>query len=245
MTETSNGDTGSVDPGNVDPGNVDRGRLEVEALCKDYETGHAMLTVLDGLDLELEAGDAMAVTGSSGCGKSTLLHILGTLEAPTSGSVRIDGVDPFALPEDELATFRGREVGFVFQDHHLLPQFNVLQNVTLPTLAVGASGAEDRARELLSAVGLEQRLTHRPAQLSGGERQRVAIARALINRPSLLLCDEPTGNLDPKTAEIVADLLFDLQSRERRTMVVVTHSEALAERFENRLRLGLAAGAAA
>ncbi|MEM1249890.1 MAG: ABC transporter ATP-binding protein [Acidobacteriota bacterium] len=213
-------------------------------MCKDYETGHSPLTVLDGLDLRLEAGDALAVTGPSGCGKSTLLHILGTLEPPTSGAVRIDGVDPFALPEAELASFRGREVGFVFQDHHLLPQFNVLQNVTLPTLAVGGNETDDRARELLAAVGLEERLTHRPAQLSGGERQRVAIARALINRPSLLLCDEPTGNLDPKTAEVVADLLFDLQARERRTMVVVTHSEELAERFENRLRLGVVAGVA-
>ena len=214
------------------------GRLEVHDLTKEYVTAHHRIPVLHGLSLELEAGGAAAVTGPSGCGKSTLLHIIGTLEQPTSGRVVIDGVDPHSLPEAELAAFRNRNIGFVFQDHHLLPQFTVLQNVLLPSLAgSGSDDSQKRARDLLDAVGLQDRTSHRPAQLSGGERQRVAIARALINRPSLLLCDEPTGNLDPKTADVVADLLFALRERENRSMMVVTHSEELADRFGVRFRL--------
>ena len=223
---------------------VPKGHLKVESLSKEYVTEHHRVPVLHDLSFEIAAGAAAGVTGPSGCGKSTLLHIVGTLEKPTSGSVLIDGVDPHRLPEAELAEFRSLNVGFVFQDHHLLPQFTVLQNVVLPSIAAKhGEQALERAKELLAQVGLEERLQHRPAQLSGGERQRVAIARALINSPSLLLCDEPTGNLDPKTADVVADLLFDLQTREARTMVVVTHSESLAERFEVRLRLGEEASA--
>ena len=211
--------------------------LVVEHLSKVYETAHHRVHVLDDVSFELAAGEAAAVTGPSGCGKSTLLHIIGTLEQPTSGTVRIGGTDPHQLPEAELAAFRNEHVGFVFQDHHLLPQFTVLQNVSLPSLPAGSEGAGERAMHLLDQVGLADRTSHRPAELSGGERQRVAIARALINQPDLLLCDEPTGNLDPKTADVVAELLFDLQTREQRTMIVVTHSMELAQRFGRRLAL--------
>ncbi len=213
--------------------------LAVEHLSKVYETAHHRVPVLDDVSFALEAGEAAAVTGPSGCGKSTLLHIIGTLDQPTSGTVRIGGTNPHTLPEAELAAFRNEHVGFVFQDHHLLPQFTVLQNVSLPSLPAGATGARERALQLLDQVGLADRTSHRPAELSGGERQRVAIARALINQPDLLLCDEPTGNLDPKTAEVVAQLLFDLQAQEKRTMIVVTHSLELAQRFPRRLALSV------
>ena len=170
----------------------------------------------------------------SGCGKSTLLHILGTLDTPDGGSVQFDGSDPFSLEETELARFRNRTIGFVFQDHHLLPQYSVLENVMLPALAFAGKIDDTRARHLLERVGLSHRLTHLPAQLSGGERQRVAIARALINHPLLLLCDEPTGNLDPKTASGVADLLFELQHEEQNLMIIVTHDLQLADRCPRR-----------
>src|SRR5262245_36094656 len=185
--------------------------LSIKQLGKDYPTRSGSLTVLRGIDLELARGEALAVMGPSGSGKSTLLHVLGTLERPTSGSVRLEGQDPFALAEPALADFRNRHVGFVFQDHHLLPQCSVLENVLIPTL-VGPpdAEAEKRARELLGQVGLGERLDHRPAELSGGERQRVAVARALIRRPILLLADEPTGNLDRRTAQAVGQLLLDL-----------------------------------
>jgi len=195
--------------------------------------------VLRGVSFELAQGEALAVTGPSGSGKSTLLHLVGTLDSPTSGTVEIDGKDPSALPDKELARFRNRTIGFVFQEHHLLPQYSVLENVLLPALAFPESrdGARSRARELLERVGLGHRLDHRPAELSGGERQRVAVARALINRPSLLLCDEPTGSLDRKTASSVADLLFELHGETGTVMVVVTHSLELADRFERRCEL--------
>ncbi len=210
--------------------------LQVEQLGKDYPTRSGPLHVLRGISFTLEPGESLAVMGPSGSGKSTLLHILGTLDRPTSGSVRLDGKDPFALPERELADFRNRHVGFVFQDHHLLPQCSVLENVLIPTLAAGVQ-AEAWARELLERVGLSGRLDHRPAELSGGERQRAAIARALVLRPQLLLADEPTGNLDRHTAEKVGELLLDLHRQERNILVVVTHSADLARRFPRRAEM--------
>jgi lipoprotein-releasing system ATP-binding protein len=177
--------------------------------------------------------------GPSGSGKSTLLHILGTLDRPTSGSVRLDGKDPFILSEPELADFRNRRIGFVFQDHHLLPQCSVLENVLIPTL-IGPDKRDDAvnwASELLSRVGLSGRLDHRPAELSGGERQRVAVARALIRHPLLLLADEPTGNLDRHTAQAIGQLLLELHRQEETVLVVVTHSLELARNFPRRMEM--------
>jgi lipoprotein-releasing system ATP-binding protein len=206
--------------------------LQVDQLSKDYPTRSGALSVLRGLSFELERGDALAVMGPSGSGKSTLLHILGTLDQPTSGTVRLEGKDPFALPERELADFRNRHIGFVFQDHHLLPQCSVLENVLIPTLvAANGHGVEERAKQLLERVGLGGRLEHRPAELSGGERQRVAVARALILHPVLFLADEPTGNLDRRTAQVVGQMLLDLHREERTILVVVTHSPDLARQF--------------
>jgi lipoprotein-releasing system ATP-binding protein len=211
--------------------------LLVDNLVKEYPTRSGVLTVLAGVNLTLETGEALAVMGPSGSGKSTLLHIIGTLESPTRGRITLDGVDPFALSEPKLAAFRNRHVGFVFQDHHLLPQCNVLENVLIPTL-VAEEGDRDafqaEARRLLERVGLSDRLEHRPAELSGGERQRAAIARALIRKPSLLLADEPTGNLDRKSAQSVGELLTDLHKQERTTLIVVTHSPDLARLFPRR-----------
>jgi lipoprotein-releasing system ATP-binding protein len=205
--------------------------LSVTHLCKDYPTRTGPLAVLRDVNFELSPGDAMAVMGPSGSGKSTLLHILGTLDQPTAGAVRLEGRDPFALPERELADFRNRHIGFVFQDHFLLPQCSVLENVLVPTLAGHDNGeaAMTWARSLLDRVGLAERLDHRPAELSGGERQRVAIARALIRRPKLLLADEPTGNLDRRTAQSIGQLLLELHRQERNILVVVTHSSELAK----------------
>ncbi len=212
--------------------------LQVSHLCKDYPTRSGPLSVLRDLTFDLERGEALAVMGPSGSGKSTLLHILGTLDTPTSGAVRLDGRDPFALPERELADYRNRHVGFVFQDHHLLPQCSVLENVLIPTL-VGGDGAdaEPWARELLNRVGLGERLDHRPAELSGGERQRVAVARALVRHPALLLADEPTGNLDRHTAQAVGRLLRELHEQEQTVLVVVTHSAELATTFPRRMEM--------
>ena len=194
--------------------------------------------MLAGVSFELQRGQAVAVMGPSGSGKSTLLYILGTLEPPTSGTVTLDGRDPFALSEAELAGFRNRQVGFVFQDHCLLPQCSVLENVLTPTLVTGDGASRvDRARWRLEQVGLGARASHRPAQLSGGERQRVAIARALVLEPALLLCDEPTGNLDRHTADNVATLLLDLHQKQGTILVVVTHSTELAARLPQRWNL--------
>jgi lipoprotein-releasing system ATP-binding protein len=207
--------------------------LHVENLGKDYPTRSGPLTVLRDVELHLEPGEAVAVMGPSGSGKSTLLHILGTLDTPTHGRVRIEDTDPFALPQRQLADFRNRRIGFVFQDHHLLPQCSVLENVLVPTFVTH----EDRAavtgwaRELLQRVGLGGRLDHLPAELSGGERQRVAVARALIHRPALLLADEPTGNLDRNTAAAVGRLLLELHQEQRNVLVIVTHSQELADTF--------------
>jgi len=206
--------------------------LAVENLRKDYPTRSGPLPVLAGVTLALNRGDAIAVTGPSGSGKSTLLHILGALDRPTTGTVKLDGTDPFALNDRELAAFRNRRIGFVFQDHHLLPQCSVLENVLIPTLVNRESrpaDAEAYARQLLESVGLANRLDHRPAELSGGERQRVAVARALIQKPTLLLADEPTGNLDRKNAHGVGELLLDLHRREHTILIVVTHSAELAK----------------
>jgi lipoprotein-releasing system ATP-binding protein len=207
--------------------------LVVEHLGKDYPTRSGPLTVLRDVNLTLERGEAVAVMGPSGSGKSTLLHILGTLDTPTAGTVCLENRDPFALAERDLADFRNRNVGFVFQDHHLLPQCSVLENVLVPTLVArdDREAVKARARELLDRVGLGERLDHRPAELSGGERQRVAVARALIHKPLLLLADEPTGNLDRHTSRAVGKLLLDLHREENTILVVVTHSQELADTF--------------
>jgi len=214
--------------------------LTIENLDKDYPTRSGALVVLSGINLTLNAGEAMAVMGPSGSGKSTLLNILGTLETPTRGRILVDGIDPFRLPEPALAEFRNRHVGFVFQDHHLLPQCNVLENVLVPTLVVrdgDRAAFEAEARRLLDRVGLSERLEHRPAELSGGERQRAAIARALVRKPRLLLADEPTGNLDRKTAHAVGELLTELHHQEGTMLVVVTHSADLANLFPRRAEM--------
>jgi lipoprotein-releasing system ATP-binding protein len=212
--------------------------LTVRDLRKEYPTRSGPLIVLERIDLDLQPGAALAVMGPSGSGKSTLLHILGTLERPTTGSMTLDDRDPFALAEPDLAAFRNLQIGFVFQDHHLLPQCSALENVLLPTL-VHKTGEdrEPRARQLLDRVGLSGRLDHRPAELSGGERQRVAVARALINQPTLLLADEPTGNLDRKAAQSVGSLLLELSQQEQVMLVAVTHSQELAGRFPRRKEL--------
>jgi lipoprotein-releasing system ATP-binding protein len=212
--------------------------LRVEHLTKEYPTPRGPLAVLSDVSLSLGPGVAAAIMGPSGSGKSSLLYIVGALERPTSGAVTLDGQDPFTLAPGELAAFRNRSIGFVFQDHCLLPQCTVLENVLVPTL-VGArtEGDEARARELIRTVGLSDRTDHRPGELSGGERQRVAIARALIRQPRLLLCDEPTGNLDSRSAEQVAALLFEVHRQQQNILIVVTHSAALASRFPVRFDL--------
>lgn len=211
--------------------------LAVEKIGKDYATQSGPLTVLADVTFSLAPGEAMAVMGPSGSGKSTLLHIIGTLDNPTHGRVTLNDVDPFTLREPELAQFRNKNIGFVFQDHHLLPQCTVLENVLIPTLVsheASSSQFEAEARRLLESVGLGGRIDHRPAELSGGERQRAAIARSLIHRPKLLLADEPTGNLDRKTAHAVGELLTELHQRENTILIVVTHSAELAAIFKRR-----------
>lgn len=209
--------------------------LEAAHLSKSYPSPAGDLTVLRDVSMSLSPGDAACVMGPSGSGKSTLLYILGGLEPPTSGTVRLDGKDPYALKADALAAFRNREIGFVLQDHCLLPQCTVLENVLVPTL-VGEpdTGAPARARTLLAQVGLSDRLDHLPSALSGGEKQRAAIARALVRQPRLVLCDEPTGNLDAETAHVVADLIIRLHEQQHTMLLVVTHSEALGARFTRR-----------
>ena len=213
--------------------------LQADAISMQYETPSQPLVVLREVCLTLADGDSASITGPSGSGKSTLLNILGSLEPPTSGSVIIDGCNPYSLTAPELARFRNRHVGFVFQDHHLLPQCTVLENVLLPALADKNSGGGklERARMLLRRVGMTERMGHRPAQISGGERQRVALARALINEPALILADEPTGSLDRATSDEVADLLWELHSQEARILIVVTHNEPLAARAAKRFNL--------
>ena len=213
--------------------------LVVENIVKEYATPTEPLRILAGVSFALGRGENLAILGPSGSGKSTLLSILGTLEPPTSGRLTLAREDPFQLGEAELAEFRRENVGFVFQEHHLLPQCTVLENVVVPFLADGSATPEDqhRAADLLERVGLTQRLDHRPAELSGGERQRVAIARALVREPTLLLADEPTGNLDRTTASSIGKLLLELQAERNAILVVVTHSEALAATLQKRMEL--------
>jgi lipoprotein-releasing system ATP-binding protein len=211
--------------------------LQVTDLSKEYPTPRGPLRVLSGVSFEMAPGDAAAIMGPSGSGKSSLLYILGGLEPPSSGTIALDGRNPFQLEPADLAAFRNKEIGFVVQDHCLLPQCTVLENVLIPTLV--APGADDlsRARQLIEQVGLADRIDHRPAELSGGERQRVAIARALVRGPRLLLCDEPTGNLDRAAADNVASVLLDLHRAKNTILVVVTHSLQLAEKLPTRFDL--------
>ncbi len=213
--------------------------LTANNLAKSYPTRSEPLVVLRDVSLTMEAGQNAAIVGPSGSGKSTLLHILGTLDAPTSGQVQLLGTDPFALKEVELAAFRNRHIGFVFQEHYLLPQLTVLENVLIPALANSKPNEETqkRAKELLQRVGLQERLSHRPAELSGGERQRVAVARALLNKPALVLADEPTGSLDRTSALKVGQLLLELQAAEKAMLIVVTHSSEIAALFERRFEI--------
>jgi len=214
--------------------------LDVRRLTKDFPTRSGPLSVLRDVNFSLQRGEALAVMGPSGSGKSTLLHILGTLDSPTSGTVSLEGTDPFQLQESKLAGFRNSRIGFVFQDHHLLPQCSVLENVLIPTLVsknTAPGTTEPYARQLLDRVGLTGRLDHRPAELSGGERQRVAVARALVLKPVLLLADEPTGNLDRKNAQAIGELLLDLHRQENTILVVVTHSAELAGLLPTRMEM--------
>ncbi|MEO6222935.1 MAG: ABC transporter ATP-binding protein [Vicinamibacterales bacterium] len=215
--------------------------LNASHLSKEYETARGPVRILEDVSLEVARGDSVAIMGPSGCGKSTLLYMLGGLERPSSGTVTLDDQNPYTLKDADQSAFRNQHVGFVFQDHLLLPQLSALDNVLAPTLvsraSIAAATRAGRARELLDAVGLSTRIDHRPGELSGGERQRVAIARALIQQPSLVLCDEPTGNLDRASSEAVADLLVELQRRHPIMLVVVTHSATLAARFARRYEL--------
>jgi lipoprotein-releasing system ATP-binding protein len=222
--------------------------LEVTDLSKDYPTPRGALRVLSNVSFEMAPGDAAAIMGPSGSGKSSLLYILGGLGPPSSGTVTLAGQNPFQLSPADLAAFRNTQIGFVFQDHCLLPQCTVLENVLIPTLvaprlsrrspeAKAERDDETRARQLIEQVGLADRIEHRPAELSGGERQRVAIARALVREPRVLLCDEPTGNLDRAAAENVASVLLDLHRQKQTILVVVTHSAALAEKLPARFDL--------
>lgn len=212
--------------------------IRARGLEKTYDAGRNV-TVLNGLDVDIGAGEVVAIVGQSGVGKSTLLHILGTLDRPTRGTVHFGGVDLFSLGEPEQAEFRNRQIGFIFQFHHLLPDFTALENVMMPNLIGGASRkeAEEQARALLDRVGLAHRLDHRPGELSGGEQQRVAIARAVVRSPRAVLADEPTGNLDPATAAGVHDLLMELNREQGMTLILVTHNEALSGLAHTTLRL--------
>ena len=213
--------------------------LSASDLRKEYPTPGAPLVVLSGVSFELATGKSMAIVGPSGSGKSTLLNILGTLDRPTSGTLRLADADPFSLGAGALAAFRSRHIGFVFQDHHLLPQCTAVENVLVARLAAGPVRSQDSARaaELLGRVGLSDRMSHLPSELSGGERQRVAIARALLNRPTLLLADEPTGNLDSAAAQSVGKLLRELAVADGAMLIVVTHSADLAQTFDSRMRM--------
>jgi lipoprotein-releasing system ATP-binding protein len=216
--------------------------LKATNIAKSYRTPRGDLQILSDVSLELKRGDAVAIMGPAGSGKSTLLYVLGALEPPTSGTIMIDGENPYSLAERDQAAFRNRRIGFVFQDHSLLPQCSVLENVLSPTLVAPASERDastdqQRARTLIEQVGLGDRLEHRPGELSGGEKQRAALARALIRQPVLMLCDEPTGNLDSAAADVVASLLLELHAAQQTMLVVVTHSAALAERFAVRYEM--------
>jgi lipoprotein-releasing system ATP-binding protein len=213
--------------------------LIVSDLRKEYPTPTQPLVVLKSVNLKLSPGERLAIVGPSGSGKSTLLNILGTLDTPSGGAVRLADVDPFSLDPKELAKFRSRSIGFIFQDHHLLPQCTALENVLLPRLALSKTTDDDhrRAVELLGQVGLADRVTHLPAELSGGERQRVAIARALMNQPKVLFADEPTGNLDAETGGQIMAVLENLHRTRGQTIVMVTHDRAVARKADRVLVL--------
>jgi len=213
--------------------------VSVRGLSRTFFAGGTEVSVLRGIDLDIGEGEMLSVVGASGVGKSTLLHTLGGLDRPTSGQVLYRGRDIYSMPESEIASFRNRSVGFVFQFHHLLPEFTALENVLIPAMIGGVEPrtAEKRAMALLDEVGLSNRSTHRPGELSGGEQQRVAIARALMTEPVIVLADEPTGNLDTHTAESVHDLLSDLNRRKGLTLVIVTHNEKLADRADRIIRM--------
>ena len=213
--------------------------IRVVDLHKSYYDGLTELPVLKGVDLEVKKAEIVAIVGASGVGKSTLLHLLGGLDRPTEGTIFYEGEDIFALNDQELDRFRNEEIGFVFQFHHLLPEFTALENVAMPGLIARETSdvAHDRAKELLEYVGLGERLEHRPSELSGGERQRVAIARALVNQPKVMLADEPTGNLDQKTSEAVHDLLWALNDQFNQTFIIVTHNQILAQRADRVIQL--------
>ncbi len=214
-------------------------QLIVSGLAKSYPTAGEPLDVLKDVNLKLASGQSLAIVGPSGTGKSTLLQILGTLDRPDAGSVLIDDRDPFQLNETALAEFRNQQIGFVFQDHHLLPQLSVIENVLVPTLASGSPSKEhsERAGVLLESVGLSDRMGHLPGELSGGERERAAIARALLMQPALILADEPTGNLDRRTADAITELLLDLQQASGSILITVTHSESLAAAMQQKKEL--------
>jgi lipoprotein-releasing system ATP-binding protein len=217
----------------------ERNHVTARGLVKEYTDGPRTVCVLSGIDLDIGAGETVAIVGESGVGKSTLLHILGGLDRPTSGSVRVGGTDLAPLRDRDLARFRSESIGFVFQFHHLLPDFTALENVMMPCLIAGETPAvaTERATALLERVGLRERLTHRPGELSGGEQQRVAVARAVVRRPALVLADEPTGNLDPDTGSEVERLLLELNREAGITCVVVTHSPRLAGAMDRTMRL--------
>jgi lipoprotein-releasing system ATP-binding protein len=214
-------------------------RVDIHALRKSYQHGGRTIEVLRGIDLTVAAGDMVAVVGSSGAGKSTLLHVLGTLDQPTAGRIDYDGVDVTRMAPARMADFRNHTIGFVFQFHHLLPEFTALENCAMPGLIAGLSRANALAGagKLLERVGLGHRLTHRPGELSGGEQQRVALARALIMEPKVLLADEPTGNLDTHTGEEIHGLVVELNRERGMTMIVVTHNADLAARMPRRVKM--------
>ena len=204
--------------------------LTTHQLCKTYMTGPQKVEVLKGIDLEVSAGEIVVIMGPSGVGKSTLLHLIGGLDRPTAGEVLIDGDDLFSLRDRELAIFRNNAIGFVFQFHHLLPEFTALENVMIPGMMHGRdfAVATEKAQNLLDEIGLGQRLNHKPSELSGGEQQRVAVARALINGPRLVLADEPTGNLDKQNSEALYELILELNKKHGQTLIIVTHNELMA-----------------
>jgi len=213
--------------------------IAIQNLWKTYIKDGNRIDALKGIDLDIAAAESLALVGVSGAGKSTLIHILGALDHPTQGRVLYNGVDVFTWPEKRLAAFRNTRIGFVFQFHHLLPEFSGLENVMLPALINGLAKREARkkAEGLLKDVGLGDRMTHKPGELSGGEQQRVAVARALIMAPDILLADEPTGNLDTETGKIIEDLLIDLHRERNVTLVVVTHNQSLAQRMSRSVGL--------
>jgi lipoprotein-releasing system ATP-binding protein len=213
--------------------------IQVQQLFKSYGNGTKRVEVLKGVDLNFSRGERAAIVGASGVGKTTLLHVLGTLDRPTGGKVFYEGKDIYALNEKELAPFRNREIGFVFQFHHLLPEFSALENTMMPCLIQGIPKKESaaQAEAILTLVGLKERLSHKPGELSGGEQQRVAVARALVLEPKVLLADEPTGNLDTKTGESFFDLLQELNQIKGVTLIVVTHNLKLAEKLSRQIQL--------